>query len=622
MGNKTVCRIVLVSVLMLASADKMMGAEDKKDEVVVTATRVEAGIDKIASSVTVITAADIEASQGKTVPDVLRSIPGVHVSRNGGTGKSVSVYLRGAKSEHVLVLIDGVDLNDPVSAGRAADLSSIGVGNVERIEVLRGAQSALYGSDAIGGVINIITKKGEGPATVTVKAEVGSFETYSESIGLHGSSGDINYSFLVSRVDTEGISVANEKDGNTEKDGYWNSTFSGRIGWTPSDTFDLSLILRYVESESELDAGSGALKDNLDDTQETELLFVRSEAVVWLLDSMWEQKFGVSYSSHDRVYNQPGDQTIFDSELLKFDWQNNLYMADSHIVSMGAEYEEEQGESSRVGPYSSNFDKKTSENIGVFAQDVYTWQEKVTVAANVRVDDHDQFGDEVTYRFAPVYELEETGTRFKATYGTGFKAPSLFQLYSIYGSEDLQPMKSDTYDIGLSQNVFSDILVVDVVYFNSQYEDMISYDFVTFKYGNISEAESEGVEVLASLRASDKVMLNLSYTYTDTEDKDTGKALKRIPVDRASFGASYRDKKLTANLGVVYVGERLDRDFVTSTDITMPDYFLVDISGSYDCTDSFQVFARVENLLDEEYEEVYGYGTAGLGIYGGVKVKL
>lgn len=611
--------VVLAGSIVVESCLKVEGAEPATADVVVSATRVSTDIDTVASSISVITDNDIAHRQTRTLSEVLSGVPGVHVSRNGALGKGVNVFMRGAKSDHILVLIDGVEINDPMGPGRGASIADIGVDNIEKIEVLRGPQSALYGSDALGGVVNIITRKGKGARGITLSAEAGSFETYRESAELQGVLDDIDYSFSLSRVDSAGISMASEKNGNTEKDGYWNNTFSAKLGWNPAEDFGLSLVLRYIDSESDLDSG---VEDTLDYVAATEQMFVRSEADIWLLDSLWQQKIGVSYSTIERLYDQPADRSSFDSELLKSDWQNNVFLTDSHIVTLGAEYEKEQGQSSTVGTYSSEFARKSAEMAGVYLQDGMTLKEVLSVSASARLDHHDSFGDEFTYRLAPVYEVSKTGTRFKGTYGTGFKAPSLYQLYSPYGSEDLKPVRNESFDVGVSQDLFSDKLVFDVVYFENQFEDMISYDYATSLYGNISEAESKGFEVIASLKADEDITLNVSYTFTDAKDKDTGEALKRVPEDRVALNASYTPGKVSANIGVVYVGARRDMDFSADQSITLTSYVMVDLAASYDFTDAVQVFGRVENLLDEDYEEVYGYGTPGLGVYGGVKIKL
>lgn len=622
MKHRTVSSVLLSGMLIFANEMIHEASGAEQDEVVITATRVDADVNKVASSITVITADEIAISQRRSVTDILRDVPGVHVSRNGGVGKATSIYLRGAKPEHVLVLIDGVDVNDPMGFGRGADISDMVLDNVEKVEVLRGPQSALYGSDAISGVINIITKKGSGPLSATVTAEAGSFATYRESAGVQGSSGDISYSFFLSRIDTDGISIADEKNGNTEKDGYWNNTLSGRTDWKPSDIFSLSFFLRYIDTESELDESHNGLVDSLDYVQDAEQLFVRGEADLWLLDAMWQQKLGVSYSTYDRAFSKTNSSSEFNAELWKIDWQNNLFISDAHIVTVGAEYEEEKGSSIDVGTTTKRFEEQTSDIIGVFAQETFTCAAGLTASVSARLDDHDRFGNEFTYRLAPVYVLEKTGTRFKATYGTGFKAPSLYQLYSTYGSTDLQPVKSTSFDIGIGQDLFADKFVLDVVYFDGKYKDMISYDYATSKYGNISQATSRGVEATATARVTESIMLNATYTRTETEDGDTGKPLKRIPEDRVSAGASYKAGKLAAHASVIYVGNRKDMNFDSDEYITLSDYFLIDIAGSYDISEKFQVFGRIENLLDEEYEEVYGYNTPGVGAYAGVKLKL
>ena len=224
---------------------------------------------------------------------------------------------------------------------------------------------------------------------------------------------------------------------------------------------------------------------------------------------------------------------------------------------------------------------------------------------------------------APVYDIAATGTRLRGSYGTGFKAPSLFQLYSAYGSTDLNPEKSQGWDAGAEQDLMDGTLTVGASYFENRFDDMIDYDFVTSKYGNVSKAEARGVETFVTAKPVKDLSVRASYTYTDTQDKTTHAELLRRPRNKAALDTTYAfTRKFRGTFGLIYVGERQDEDFSAFKNITLAGYTLVNLYASYDVYQNVTLFARVENLFDEHYEEVLGYGTPGRAGYGGVKVTF
>jgi vitamin B12 transporter len=613
--------------------------EEKTKEIVVTATRIETPAREVGSSITVITGQEIKEKQKVTVLEVLRTVPALDIVQTGGPGKETAVFIRGAKSEYTLVLIDGVEMNDPTSPGRSYDFANLTTENIERIEILRGPQSTLYGSDAMGGVINIITQKGKGKPAAFVSGEYGSFNTFIGKAGVSGGHRWVNYSLGVSYWDTEGISAANEKDGNTEKDGYNNKSASARLGVTPTEYFDLDFIFKYIDAKADIDNFGGAGGDDPNNTAESKQLFFRTQARLSLFDDIWRQKLGFSLSDHRREGRNdtdpahPGElsRDSYDGRLLKFDWQHDLHLHKTNSLTLGVETEEEKGESSYYsesffGPFSSTFPEKTARTTGYYLQDQIKLWDSWFTTLGVRLDDHSKFGNETTYRITSAYLIRQTGTKLKGSYGTGFKAPSLFQLYApIYGDENLKPEKSAGWDAGLEQSLFGERVVLGATYFNNRFKDLIEFDSGLSKYINIGEAETKGVELFASVRPMDDLTLRASYTYTDTEDKATGKPLLRRPKNKVGFDAGYRFlAKGNLNLGVVYAGERDDFDYSAwpATRVKLGDYLLVNLAASYDVTQNIQVYGRIENLLDNRYEEVKGYGTPGISVFGGLKLSI
>ena len=597
-------------------------------EIVVTATRTETPVREVASSVTVITGQDIEKKKEENVLDLLRDVPAVDVVRTGGSGET-SIYLRGAKSEHTLVLIDGIEVNDPASPGRSYDFAHLMTDNIERIEILRGPQSTLYGSDAIGGVINIITKKGQGKPRFSLVGEAGTYNTFSRQVGLSGGNEKIHYSLSGLRYDTDGFSAASEKYGNTEDDGYKNTSLSAKVGLAPVSNLDLDLTIRSIHSRTDIDLGGGAGKDDPNYFTEHDQLFARTGLKLSLFNGLWEQKMGLSLSRHDQDYkddkdaDHPADfsRGSYKGGILKADWQHNINM-DINTITAGFEYEEESArsdwysENALWGTNQSAFDLKKAYQTAAYAEDQIKWADSLFASIGARLDHHDCFGNKFTYRLAPAYIFPSTGTKVKSTFGTGFKSPSLFQLYSSYGNENLEPETSQGWDIGFDQPLFNDRLVFGVTGFANWFKDMIDYDYNTWKYKNVSKARANGVEASVSIKPSDPLSMQVSYTYTSTRDESTGHDLLRRPKNKGGIDLDYAfSKKGDVHASLLYVGKRYDMGSVT-----LHDYTLVNLAASYDIDSHLELFGRIDNLFDRNYEEVNGYGTAGFSTFGGIKV--
>jgi len=611
--------------------------QQRVDEVVVTANRNETAVSEVGSSITVITGRQIREQQKTTVLEVLRTVPGLDVVQSGGSGGTTSVFIRGAKSEHTLVLMDGVELNDPVSAGRPYDFAHLGVDNIERIEIVRGPQSTLYGSDAMGGVINIITAKGNGKPQGFLSTEGGSFNTLIERAGVSGGNTRVNYSLGVSRYDTNGTSAANDRDGNPELDGYGNSSVSTRVGLSPKENCDIDFILRYMDARVEIDNSGGPGGDDPNNAGDVRQLFFRAQARFSVLHDVWEQKLGFSLSDQDQSYRNdvdiahPSDldRGLYTGQMHKFDWQSNLFLYESNIITFGVETEEEKAESdyyseSAWGPYTSTFTGKTARTTGYYLQDEIRVRDSWFTTLGVRLDDHTRFGTKTTCRLASAYLVPGTGTRIKGSLGTGFKAPSLYQLYAPhYGDETLKPEESTGWDVGVEQTLVRQKVFLGATYFSSQFNHLIDFDLAASKYLNTAAAQSKGVELFASWQPRAALNLRVSYTYTDTEDKSTGKDLLRRPRNKVGTDIDYRFlKRGNADLGLFHVGRRDDYDPSNwpPSGVKLDGYQLVNIGASYEVTTHVTLFGRVENLLDADYEEVKGYGTPGICVRGGLRV--
>ena len=631
MQNRVVKLSVLIFALYLAPLNAL--ADDPSteeasvlEEVVVTATRTPTRVSQLGSSVTVITSEEIEARQQMQVIYVLRSVPGLSVVQTGPRGGTVSIFMRGTENRHTLVLLDGVEFRDATQTGANADLRNLTTDSIERIEVVRGPQSVLYGSDAIGGVINIITKKGQKKPTGYVSLEAGSYSTQHGVAGGSFGNDHVTTSFTVSGTETDGFSTAREEDGNNEDDGYENKSAGVKINATPGEILDLNFNLHLSTSEQDSDGfgydiggNSKTLIDNLD-TLDTDETTGRLEGIFHFLEDRWRMAVAGSYASVEREADlQYGGEYDFKGEIRKFEIQNTFFVNDRNTLVAGVETETET--------YEDNALEKRVTNNAIYLQEQFA-AGNFAAAVGIRYDEHDAFGGMTTWRVVPTYTISVTGTQIKGSVGTGFKAPSLYQLYGpdidygdwgyyVVGNENLEPEESLGYDIGIEQPLFNKQLVIAVSWFWNDIDNLIDYNDAlnSVGYYNISGVQTQGIESSISWHPCDYFNMQLGYTYTDIET--SGEQLYRRPFHKGTADLNfYPIDNLQINLNAICVGERND----TSEELEA--YTLVNLAASYQICKNVKVFGRIENLLDEEYEEAAGYGTADLSAYAGVKLSF
>ncbi|MCP4724478.1 MAG: TonB-dependent receptor, partial [bacterium] len=320
----------------------------------------------------------------------------------------------------------------------------------------------------------------------------------------------------------------------------------------------------------------------------------------------------------------------FKGRNLKFEWQNIIDIDDNNLVTFGVDIEEERGESDYYsdgawGPYSDIFEEKTAGNKAVYVQEQFKYNNVFFATIGGRYDDHEKFGSKSTFRIAPALFISRTNTKIKATIGTGFKAPTLYQLYSDYGSEDMKPEESTGIDVGIEQFFLNNSLTFEGVYFHNSFDNMIDYNSEKWVYENISEAKTKGFEFGSRYRNENGFMLGAAFTYTDTEDETSGEALLRRAKNKFSFDIGYRFlERAMLSFNFIYTGERDDMDFAAwpAERIKLGSYNLVNIYGSYKFNDYIEFTGRIDNLLDEEYEDVKGYGTPGFTMMAGIRFGI
>ncbi|MCJ7601553.1 MAG: TonB-dependent receptor [Desulfobulbaceae bacterium] len=639
--------ISVAAVLMAMIDCGTAGADEAAavlDEVVVTATRTDTGANKVGgTSVTVITRDEIAAKQQTTVEEVLKGTPGLDVAANGGPGTNTSIFLRGADAKNTLILVDGIMFNDPSSANRNGNIANLTTDNIERIEIVRGPMSVLYGSNATAGVINIITRKGKGAPASSFGIEGGSYDTWKVYAGSGGSLERLDYSFDISHIDSNGFSIADVDNdriphaGNTsENDGWKNSTVSGRFGYELTSDFELVATMRYMDSEVEADDyANGYTGDRFsswpyepepngskENHTDTEQYLGRLDAKNTFWDGLLNSNLYYQLSRHDRVnYDNDGVESYdYAGKTQEAGWQGTFVVSKTNDLTLGASLYEEKMESG-----SSGISEQAAETKSAWAQEQITLFDSLDLVAGLRYDDHDRFGGKTTYRVAPSY-LTKFGTLFKASYGTGFRAASLYELYSSYGNVNLEPEKSRGWDAGFEQELAGGKVLCGITYFALTFEDRIAYDYLTSQYQQAEgDTKTKGVETFVQWRPGENLSLQANYTYTDTRDPDD-KRLARRPMHKAGVGAQYRYGKARFNMDLYWVGERdasgSAKDLNGNPVKTLDAYTVVNLAAYYDLTKKVQLYGRIDNLFDEEYEEVWSYATPGLSGYAGIRVTF
>jgi vitamin B12 transporter len=599
------------------------------DEVVVTATRIPTPESQVASSISIITGDEIEARQLQTLPDVLKDVPGLNVVRSGGPGGQTSVFMRGTNSDHTKVFVDGIDVNDPSSPNASFDFGQFLTQDIAKVEVLRGPQSGLYGSDAIGGVINIITKSGSGPASVVARAEAGTFDTFNQSVGLAGSADGFHYTANIEHFHS-GATPVTPLDlltpGEQRIDDYYdNRTASTKLGLNLSDDFDLGLVGRYTDTHlrntGENFATFPGTPDSAQSAYHTRQYYTRGTAHLALFDGHFEQTLGVAYSNLESSSTTPdGPPSDYSGNRLKLDWQGNAQLTRDEILVLGAEHQKDEitNPISAGTSIDSGYAELQSAVAGVFFNSL-----------SVRYDANDRFGSKVTYRFAPAYLIGATGTKLKASVGSGFKAPTLSEMFQnfpnfgFFGNPNLRPETSVGYDLGFEQRL-ADSVQFGATYFRNDIKNLITDNADFTSYANVGRAVTDGVESFASYQPMQALTLRADYTFTQAYDDILHEVLLRRPKHKASVMAEWRPTgKLSIAPSVLYVGSWIDgnRDFSIPR-LTAGGYTVANVAASYDLTDTLSIFGRVDNLTGRHYEEPVGFLQPSRGVYAGVKARF
>ena len=606
------CAVPVVTLVDTASAQNESLAQENIDTIVVTATRLGQTATETGSSLSIITAEEIEELGLIYVLDAVAQAPGVTINQNGTFGGNASVRIRGASSEQTVVLIDGIPVNDPSSPGGGFNFARLDTENIERIEVLKGPQSTLWGTDAIGGIVSITTKSPGAGFGGEAFAEYGSFNTLRGGASVANASDVGDFRLAAVTVSSDGISKADENNGNDEEDGYDSLTLSAKGGLNLPGDARLSADVLWTDAETEFDSFSSGAQGSVgdgDEVSETEETAANVSLTVPLIDGRLDNLFLVGHSDIKRENFRAGLPSFdADGERLLYRYQGTLNANDRHRLAFGAEREETTAN-----------DDETSID-GLFALYELRPIGDLTITAGLRHDDHERFGSESTTRLASVWSLSDN-LSFRASWGEGFKAPTIFQttFFCCGATEPNAELKAETseaFDAGVEWLSSDGRFQLGAAVFRQETENLIDFDFAIGGYLNIDEVESTGLELSGALALSDTLSLSLDYAYIDAEDGD-GNALPRLPEHSGDLTLSYAPAgPFSGAVLLRYNGSE------THTDTTTLDSWLrVDLTGRYALSERVEVYGRIENLFDEDYQQILGYGTPGLSGSLGIRLR-
>jgi vitamin B12 transporter len=618
--------ITTVMIAMLTAAAPAAAQETKKvDPVVVTATTVETLAGQLGVALSVIPGEDFKTYQYSTIDDAFRNIPGVTVTQQGSYGKLSTLSIRGANANQVLILVDGVRVSSPTLG--QTDLSDISPDLIERIEVIRGGQSTLYGADAIGGVVNIITKKGTGPFAATLENMGGNYDTLRNRLSIGGTYKIFNYSLSGSHL---------ESNGQFQNDNANINAVSGRIGVSLPFDSSLSFVYRYNKTDTGVPVKSvfpppqpivPIINPNAKQQTETTVMSLEAKTrpVEW-----WESRARISRYTNNQGFQDPVDpgfdfdvpfRSQVDVERREAEWLNSFFIGKWSTTTLGFGYRHEEGDNKGVF--------RTARSVpSVMFEQQLRFLDRLFITGGFRIEDDSVFGQATTGQGSVAFVIKETGTRLRGSAGTGFRAPTFNDLFfPDFGNPNLLPERSQTWDAGFDQSLWQNRVRLKFTWFATHFRDAITCCVVlpTAPFGgpvNAGKARSKGVESSAEVDILPSLVASFTYTYTDTDNLQTNRPLARIPRHSGSAGLTWEPiPRLSLFTQVYVVGSQFD----SYGDVYNSGHTRVDAGGTYRLLDQLgwlqrlELVARAQNILNEQYAEVRGFPALGANFLIGLR---
>jgi vitamin B12 transporter len=597
----------------------------KVEPVVVTATTVPTSAEQLGVALNVITGEDFKTYHYSTVDDAFRNIPGINVTQQGSYGKLSTLSIRGANANQVLILVDGVRVSSPTLG--QTDLSDISPDLIERIEVIRGGQSTLYGADAIGGVVNIITKKGTGPFAATLENMGGNYDTLRNRLSIGGTYKIFNYSLSGSHL---------ESNGQFQNDNANINAVSGRIGVSLPFDSSLSFVYRYNKNDTGVPVKSvfpppqpivPIINPNAKQQTETTVMSLegKTRPVEW-----WESRARISRYTNNQGFQDPVDpgfdfdvpfRSQVDVVRREAEWLNSFFIGKWSTTTLGFGYRHEEGDNKGVF--------RTARSVpSVMFEQQLRFLERLFITGGFRIEDDSVFGQATTGQGSVAFVIKETGTRLRGSAGTGFRAPTFNDLFfPDFGNPDLLPERSQTWDAGFDQSLWQNRVRLKFTWFATHFSNAITCCVVlpTAPFGgpvNAGKARSKGVESSAEVDILPSLVASFTYTYTDTDNLQTNRPLARIPRQSGSAGLTWEPiPRLSLFTQVYVVGSQFD----SYGDVYNSGHTRVDAGGTYRLLNQLgwlqrlELVARAQNILNEQYAEVRGFPALGANFLIGLR---
>jgi len=633
--------LLVLALLWPATALAQVEPAGTLPALVVTADRFPTDPDKVTSSYTVVPQEEMQRRQLRTAGEVLKTVPGISVQQSGGPGTQTSVFVRGSNSNHVLVLIDGVTANDPSTPNGAPDFAHLLTENLEKIEIVRGPMSTMYGSQAIGGVINMVTKAGKGPMNGQAFTELGTRLWSNSGAYVRGSEGRFNYNLTFAGTftpnDTPVPARFTPNGGYVDIDPYRNLTFAARLGFEINDNTQFNWFGRYIDTKLNYDQVG---REDPNANGYTSQFYTRGEIEGSYFDGRWKPVIGVNYSTisrHDLDYASPQNpfpftvDSWFNGRRLQGDFKNLVTIIPQVEVIAGVDYDRQWAYSntlSSVAPGTLAAQAwGTMSQTGLYGQLRLNPFEGFNLNVGGRADFNDIYGTVGTWRAGASYLWAPTDTKIKASYGTAFKSPSLFELFGTGafcgGNRSIQPEYSRGYEVGVEQGIFDRKVKAGITYFFNTYWNLIQCPPPFTSLQNVAHAQSEGFETFVQISPVKWFDLYFDYTFTIARNVDANQPLVRRPQDVFNVRAEVRPWENTMfGVGVLQVSSRTDFNATTGAIINPSPYTLLRFTAQYDVIPAVQLFARAENVLNRVYEEPEGFQAPYFQAFFGVKARF
>ena len=609
------------------------------ENILVSASLLPITINRSANAITIIDRNEINNRAVVSASDLLRDVAGLAVSRSGAQGSQTQIRMRGGEANHLLVLVDGVEANNPAQSDEF-NWGTLVAAHIERIEIIRGPQSSMLGSDAMAGVVNIITRSADQPLSANAFFETGGFNTQNNGISIGFKDGGFDMRLGVSDLQTDGENISRS---GSEKDGYENTNLNLKSGWRASDQLRLTFVARQSDGMNEYDADSDfdSLIDDQDNVSKFRSATMQLKADYSSFNGHWQHQLSMAQSTNKNAeFNQRTPGTVTDSNKDQYRLVSSLLWDElNHRLSLLIEREEEEfqqrgpiNDYGVFGIYDPNQSRsRDTDSLALeYRADI---SEKLTLAVSTRHDDNSEFNSSDTSRVEAIYQINDS-VRLRSAYGTAIKNPTFTERFGFYtnfiGNPSLEPEESSNWELGIDQLFNQGGSTLSVTFFNSELENEIDGNFmdpVTFRYTSKNRqglSKRQGMELTTVNKLNDAVSLNTSYTYTDSVESDGANRLMD-EVRRArhigSLNLSWQAMdSLHINANAQYNGSQMD--VVYPKNVKLADYTVVNLSANYRATPNLDVYVRFDNLLNESYEEVFSYQTLGFSANIGVRYKL